>query len=89
MDRSNVSTAWVSNLKADEKDSFIAYILNSYDHGVLVRLKEMIITKRKNLEASERNPSVYDNAAWPYKQAHNNGANQALKDIEDLLAFVK
>ncbi len=88
-DRSNISTAWVAGLKADEKDRFIALLMNNYDNPTLIKLKEVIAVKRQSLEASERSSSVYDNANWAFLQAHNNGANQALKFVEDLLAFVK
>jgi len=88
-ERSNVSTLWVAGLKSDEKDRFIALLLNNYDNPALIKLREVIVAKRQSLEASERSSSVYDNANWAFLQAHNNGAAQALKFVEDLLAFVK
>jgi hypothetical protein len=87
--RSSISTAWISNLPKEERDSFISFLMSNYDNPSLIRLKELVVAKRLSLEASERSSSVYDNANWAYLQAHNNGANQALKFVEDLLAFVK
>lgn len=84
-----IATVWIQNLSAEDKDGFIGMLKNNYNDPILLRLKAIIETKRQALEASERNPSNYDDASWSHKQAHNNGARQMLKYVEDLLSFTK
>ena len=84
---SNISTAWTQNLSKEDKENFTNLLMNSYNNAILVKLREIVTKKRLNLEASERTPETYDVANWSHKQAHNNGARQMLKFVEDLLAF--
>lgn len=84
-----ISTLWVQDLDSEEKQKFIDYLKNQYENSVLIKLKKIVREKRESLEATERSPEIYGNAAWPYKQAHNNGARQMLKMVEDLLSFTK
>lgn len=84
-----IPTLWIQHLSGDEKKKFLEVLQNHSTDLVLLRLKEIVKSKAKALEASERNPEAYGNAAWPYKQAHNNGARQTLKMVEDLLSFTK
>ncbi len=84
----NVSIQWIADRAPEDKDKFKELIFNNNKNPVLQRLRDIIVNKRTALEASERDSKIYDNANWSHKQAHNNGARQALKQIEDLLSFV-
>lgn len=84
-----LSTAWLKNLSGEEQQEFKNLITTYHKDVILIRLKEILVEKRTSLEASERNPDVYSNANWSHMQAHNNGARQMLKWVEDLLAFTE
>lgn len=84
-----ISTAWLKDLSADEQKVFKSLITTYHKDQILLKLKKIVEEKRLSLEASERNPEIYNNANWPYMQAHNNGANQTLKWVESLLAFTE
>lgn len=87
-DRSNIVTLWFQDLPIDQKEEFIKYLLSQSGNACLVKLKQILKTKGQRLENSEFQPSVYASPNWAYYQAHNNGYRQALKLIDDLLAFV-
>ena len=88
-DYNNLSTLWFTDIRSKEdQEQFIQYLSSQSDNRCLVRLKHIISNRRASLENSERNPEIYRDNSWAYLQAHNNGARQALKLIEDLLNFV-
>lgn len=79
---------WTNGLSDSEKEEYKIFLNSMSSNKALVRLKDIVSRKRLSLEASERNPEIYRDNSWAYKQAHNNGARQSLKFIEDLLSFV-
>lgn len=90
MDQSNkIVSLWTSGLTDSEKEEYKKFLNSMSSNKCLVRLKDMVIKKRLSLESSERNPEIYRDNSWAYLQAHNNGARQSLKYIEDLLSFVE
>ena len=83
-------TLWTSDRKTkEERESFTKTVLNETNNIVLMRLKKIIQQKRKELENSELSLSNYDSPNWDYKQAHTNGLRQGLKNVEELLTFIK
>lgn len=76
---------WTKGL--DDKDSFETLVRNSTQ--VLGRLKEIIEEYESNVVKEEITSKYYDNPAWAYKQAHNNGVRQGLKKVVDLLSFME
>lgn len=76
---------WTRNIKDPElKARFEQELINS---NVLERLRELMKQAESELDASERNISVYDNANWAYRQAHANGIRQGFSKINSLLNF--
>jgi predicted alpha/beta superfamily hydrolase len=75
----NLSTLWTSHLQGQkDKDQFKEYILNS--SSLWERLNTILENKlTKNKETD------YNNAAWAYFQADQNGYNRALKEIQEIL----
>lgn len=88
MENKGIASIWYYNIEGD-KEEFKQYLHSMSSNACFVRLKEIVTNKRLSLEASERNPEIYKDTSWAYLQAHNNGARQSLKFIEDLLSFVK
>lgn len=80
---------WFAHLKPDDQIKFKELLRNNYKNPCFVRLKEVVENKRKSLENSERNVDIYASPNWAYLQAHNNGARQMLRFIEDMLKFVE
>lgn len=75
---------WTQNLKTDEeKVNFQSTLRGS--KPVLTRLAEIIEHKRSDLSRSERSLKTYLNPSWAYEQAHKNGYDSALKNIQELL----
>lgn len=86
----DLNTLWVQNLKSpEERESFKGVVLGESRNKVLMRLRDVVKQKYEVLSSAERNPSVYDNPNWAYQQAHNNGALQTLKMLEDMLQFIE
>ncbi len=85
----NISTAWLKDLSGEEQKAFKSLMTTYLNDPLLTKLIKIIEEKRLSLEASERNPDIYSNPNWSSMQAHNNGARQMLKWVEDLLAFTK
>jgi hypothetical protein len=83
----NLHVAWTKHIKDPEaKAKFEQLLRNS---GIsLGRLRNIIREKIGSLNASERNPKVYEAPNWPYMQSHNNGFMQGLQYVDDLLKFL-
>ena len=76
-------TVWTKHLQSDEdKEKFRSYILNS--NSLWDRLADIL--KDKLPETKEAD---YDKAAWAYYQAHQNGYEQAIKEILSILPVDK
>ena len=88
MDSNKLPITWFTGLDEEEKEKFRKHLLSNNSNAILSKLKNIVERKRQSLEDSERDTRIYDNPSWSHKQAHNNGARQMLKYIEDLLIFV-
>ena len=88
--RTGIASTWFQNIQDPEsKTKMIEMINNHSSDPLLIKLREIVEKKRKILEDSELNPTIYESPSWAALQAHNNGARQMLKYVEDLLAFTK
>lgn len=85
---SQVNSLWTQDLPESEREAFKEYLLSQSKHKALKRLRDIVQNRRQVLEGEERNPSCYSDQCWAYRQAHQNGARQVLKILEDLLIFV-
>lgn len=79
-------TAWTKHCKTEEEKHQFEESLKRVK-WVLDHTKELINTSMEAVEASEISPKSYDNANWPYRQAHSNGYKQALRDFSNLLTL--
>lgn len=78
---------WTSNVanKPEEKASFEDYLRNST--RLLDRLLQIIEDKQAYLETKSHCYSEYDDAGWPYRQAHLNGRKAELAELKQLLTL--
>lgn len=81
------STIWTQGMENDAKAEFLKVLELEKDSLVYSRLKEIIKIKIASLDATERGTESYTNPNWAYYQAHNNGARQMLKLMENLLTL--
>jgi hypothetical protein len=79
-------TAWTQHCKTEEEKKQFQESIKRVK-WVLEHIKELINTSMEAVEASEISPKSYDNANWPYRQAHSNGYKQALRDFTKLLTL--
>lgn len=86
----SLSTMWTSHLKTQEdKDGFTNTVYNHSNDVVLMRLRSIIQRAIESCETAERSVKAYDVPNWAYLQADSNGSIRALKQLDDLLGFVK
>lgn len=77
-------TNWTKNLSSDdEADRFRKHFLSS--RAILERLAELLDEEKRNVEAVEISPKIYETPNWDYRQAHNNGYKAALKMVCNLI----
>lgn len=76
-------TAWTQGKTAEEKEQYIRSLRNS--RWILDDLSKIIQKHDADLEYKEISPRAYDNANWPYRQAHTNGYRQAMRTILNLI----
>jgi len=78
--------AWTKKLKTpEEKKQYLESLQRV--KWVLEDLKGLVESNQASREAAEISPAAYDNANWPYRQAHNNGYKQALRDFLALITI--
>lgn len=68
---------WTYGVAPDLKEERRATVLRHKDAWVL--LTEVLDGKIKTIEPD------YDTQSWAFKQAHQNGYNQAIRDVKKLL----
>lgn len=76
-------TAWTKHCKNDEEKVRYTQSLQKAK-WVLDDLRKLIESNQLSRDAAEISPAAYDNANWAYRQAHNNGYKQALRDFLQL-----
>lgn len=79
-------TAWTKHLKTDEEKDRFRNKVNSAK-VVLQRLIELLDEEEDSLDRSELSQMAYDNANWPYLQAHKNGYRQALSIVKKIITL--
>lgn len=83
-----MQTVWTQHLPdPDAKKDFQSLLLNSTQ--VLGRFKELLEGREKAILNFETSVDSYDNPSWAFKQAHANGRRAELKELKDLLNFIK
>lgn len=78
-------TLWANHLAPDSRENFHNLLLNTHADPVFKRLRDIIDQELTALDRKEITSNSYDNAAWPYLQAHRNGQRQTLQFLKDLL----
>jgi hypothetical protein len=81
-----VSSEWFRHLPEDEQKEFIEQVIAS--RRVLARLTALLNEKEANLDRGEASKETYENAGYPFWQAHVNGRRAELKELRQLLAFL-
>lgn len=85
-----LSTMWTAHLQTKEdKDGFTNTIYNHSNDVVLMRLRAIIKRSLESIQGQERSPGAYSSPSWAFAQADANGSIRTLKQIDDLLSFVK
>ena len=79
--------AWTQNLanSSEQKRDFEEMLRKSTP--ILERLKQLIEEKEAAFNRTEFNPSEYEAAGWPFKQAYLNGRRAELASIKTLLTI--
>ena len=77
--------AWVKN--TSNKQEVEAAIRNSTT--ALSRLYDIVEEKEQVINSQELAVTDFDSPAWSHKTAYRLGQKAALKEIKDLLAFIK
>lgn len=85
--KSSLPTLWVA--KASNREAFREHVLRDARNPTLQRLLEIVREKLEEADRRETTLSAYDNPAWAYSQAHNNGLRQGLQFVADLLHFIE
>jgi len=76
-----LKTVWFQDLPKSEQQQFKEIVLGS--KKVLDKLSKIVY----NMCVSGEKVSIdqYDSPSWSHKQAHQNGYNEALRDVLDIL----
>lgn len=78
---------WTKGIAEELKSDFEIQVRNST--STLSRLYDIIEEKENSINNQEVSISDFDNPSWAYKQAYRNGQKASLKEIKELLAFIK
>lgn len=81
-----MNIAWFRDLPKDEQKEFKELVLGS--QKVLDKLRK-ICYNRLEMLVEKVSDKDYQNAAWPYLQAHKNGQIEELRLLLDILDFTK
>lgn len=77
-------TAWTQHItNEDEKQRYLKSLKNA--KWAFDDLSKMLDKHDADLETQEISPRSYDNANWPYRQAHTNGYRQAIRTIQKII----
>ena len=83
-----VPVQWISDLKTtEEKEEFIKLL--SYNQIVLRKLKTILEARMEERSKTSLTISDFDNPNWSHKEAFRNGEKTALRDVLNLLNFIK
>jgi len=78
---------WFHHIKDETLKQKFKEDFGNFINGPFVkRLHDLIEQELKDLEASELNIEDYKDTSWSHRQAHINGARQALKHIKELIS---
>lgn len=87
---SNLPIIWTADIKdATKKKKFEEHIRNSVHSAAWDKLKDIVDKRRDSTFNTQLKLEEYDNPAWAYKQAYNNGYVAALKFVYDLINIEK
>lgn len=81
----SIPIAWIKN--ASNKQEAEAIIRNST--VALSRLYDIIEEKENSINSQELAVTDFDSPAWSHKTAFRLGQKAALKEMKELLAFIK
>lgn len=79
-------TAWTKHLtNPEEKEQYAKSLSNS--KWILDHLSDLLTKVETDVTRQEISPRAYDNANWPYRQAHSNGFKQAIRVVKQLISL--
>lgn len=79
-------TAWTKHLtNPEEKEQYTKSLRNS--KWILDHLSDLLTKVETDVTRQEISPRAYDNANWPYRQAHANGFKQAIRTVKQLISL--
>lgn len=78
---------WTKHLKGQDKEQFESVLRNSKQ--ALSRLVDILDEKMEVQSNSETRVEDFSDPNWPYKQAFRNGQKSSLREIRELLKFIK
>lgn len=77
-------TAWTQHITDPvEKETLVKRLRGS--KWILEELSKHLKKHDASLESQEISPRSYDNANWPYRQAHTNGYRQAMRTVQNII----
>lgn len=82
-----IATIWTENLSDPEKKAEFEKLLRN-STITLSRLRAIVQKYAKELMTVERNPKVFDDPNWAYKQAYTNGMLHTYAKLDQLLSFM-
>lgn len=80
--------AWTKHLKDPKQRADLESLLRNSSQA-FSRLLEIIEEKERTLNNSDHSIKDFEDAAWAFKQAFRNGQRAGMKEIRDLLEFIK
>jgi len=79
---------WLKNISDKTKrDEAEVIIRNSTT--ALSRLYDLLEEKEQSINSQEASITDFDNPSWAFKSAFRNGQRASLKEIKELLTFIK
>lgn len=83
-----IPAQWLKNISDKTKrDEAEAIIRNSTT--ALSRLYDLLEEKEQSINSQEASIADFDNPSWAFKSAFRNGQRASLKEIKELLTFIK
>lgn len=84
----NLPVQWTKHLKDQDSRSKMEDTLRA-SKTALGRLLELVEERESELLRAETSLSDFDDPNWSHKQAFRNGKRSALKDLKELLEFIR
>ena len=84
----NLPVQWTKHLKDQDSRSKMEDTLRA-SKTALGRLLELVEERESELLRAQTSLSDFDDPTWSHKQAFRNGKRSVLKDLKELLEFIR